>query len=64
MKGKVKLYSLVKGTGVIIGEDKREYSVKLVDIVGHGLRRLSEGDVVTFEADGLKAKQVSIVEKE
>lgn len=59
MRGTVKLYSLVKGAGVIIGEDNKEYSVKLADIVGNGLRRLHEFEVVEFTVDGLKAKEVT-----
>lgn len=59
MRGTVKLYSLVKGAGIIIGEDKKEYSVKLADIEGTGLRRLHESEIVNFTADGLKAKKVT-----
>ena len=64
MRGTVKLYSLVKGAGVIIGEDNKEYSVKLVDIVGTGLRRLHEFEVVKFTPEGLKAKEVITVKGE
>jgi cold shock CspA family protein len=58
MKGIVKFYSLAKGTGVIVGEDRKEYIVKLFGIVGTGLRRLSENEAVTFTPDGSKATQV------
>lgn len=64
--GTVKLYSLVKGEGIIIGDDdKREYKVKLADIKGTGMRKLSEGQKVNFEAKespkGLKAIEVETV---
>jgi len=58
MKGIVKFYSLAKGTGLIIGEDRKEYTVKLVGIVGTGLRRLFEKQVVTFTPVGSKATEV------
>lgn len=58
MKGIVKFYSLAKGTGVIIGEDRKEYTVKLFSITGTGLRRLTEKQEVTFTPDGLKATEV------
>lgn len=58
MKGIVKFYSLAKGTGVIVGEDHKEYTVKLFGIVGTGLRRLSEKQEVIFTPDGLKAIEV------
>lgn len=48
MKGKVKLYSLVKGEGVILGEDSKEYRVKMAGIKGTGMKRLSEGQEVEF----------------
>ena len=61
--GVVKLYSLVKGEGIIIGDDdKREYKVKMVDIKGTGMRKLSEGQKVNFETKespkGWKAVEV------
>jgi len=58
MNGIVKFYSLAKGTGVIVGEDRKEYIVKLFGIVGTGLRRLSEHEAVTFTPDGSKALEV------
>lgn len=61
MRGKVKLYSLVKGSGIIVGEDKKEYTVKLDGILGNGLRRLNENDIVEFVVDGLKAKEVTVI---
>lgn len=64
MRGIVKLYSLVKGSGIIIGEDKREYIVKLDSIVGTGLRRLHENDVVEFKQEGTKAKDVNVLKGE
>jgi len=58
MKGIVKFYSLVKGAGVIIGEDQKEYSFKMVDIVGNGLRRLNENQVVKFTPKEFKATEI------
>lgn len=63
MKGKVKLYSLVKGSGIILGDDNKEYQVKLNDIVGTGLRRLIENDEVEFTVEELKAKEVKVILK-
>lgn len=65
LKGTVKLYSIVKGAGVIIGEDKKEYSVKIDGIKGTGFKKLSEGQKVEFEAKegpkGLKAVEVTVI---
>jgi|GEM_PF-3426669 len=58
MKGIVKFYSLVKGAGVIVGEDHKEYSFKMLDISGVGLRRLNENQVVEFTPKELKATQI------
>ena len=58
MKGIVKFYSLVKGAGVIIGEDQKEYPFKMVDISGSGLRRLSENQAVEFTPKEFKATQI------
>lgn len=58
MKGIVKFYSLVKGAGVIVGEDHKEYSFKMADISGSGLRRLNENQVVEFTPKELKAIQI------
>jgi len=58
MKGIVKFYSLVKGAGVIVGEDHKEYSFKMADISGAGLRRLNENQVVEFTPKELKAIQI------
>lgn len=58
MKGIVKFYSLVKGAGVIFGEDQKEYSFKMADIVGSGLRRLGENQVVEFTPKEFKATQI------
>jgi cold shock CspA family protein len=58
MKGIVKFYSLVKGAGVIVGEDHKEYSFKMADISGNGLRRLNESQVVEFTPNELKATQI------
>lgn len=58
MKGIVKFYSLVKGAGVLIGEDHKEYSFKMMEIVGSGLRKLSENQVVSFTPVDLKATQI------
>lgn len=58
MKGIVKFYSLVKGAGVIVGEDHKEYNFKMVDISGTGLRRLNENQVVEFTPKELKATQI------
>ena len=63
MKGTVMLYSIVKGRGVIIGEDQKEYQVKLEGIKGTGLRRLTEGQYVQFETkDTPKGKSAFDVE--
>jgi len=61
MQGTVKLYSLVKGSGVINGEDGKEYKVKMDGIKGTGLKKLSEGQSVSFEAEGGKATEVEPV---
>lgn len=65
LKGTVKLYSIVKGAGVIIGEDKKEYSVKIDGIKGTGFKKLSEGQKVEFEVKegpkGLKAVEVTVI---
>ncbi len=58
MKGTVKLYSLVRGSGIITGDDGKEYQVKMSGIKGVGMKRLSEGQKVTFEFEGLKAIDV------
>lgn len=58
MKGIVKFYSLVKGAGVIVGEDHKEYSFKMGEIVGTGLRRLTENQSVNFTPVDLKATQI------
>lgn len=58
MKGIVKFYSLVKGAGVIVGEDHKEYTFKMADISGTGLRRLNENQVVEFTLKELKATQI------
>lgn len=58
MKGIVKFYSLVKGAGVIVGEDRKEYSFKMADITGAGLRRLSENQSVSFIPVDFKATQI------
>jgi len=55
MKGIVKFYSLVKGAGVIVGEDHKEYSFKMIDITGTGLRRLAENQAVSFTPSSFKA---------
>jgi len=55
MNGIVKFYSLVKGAGVIVGEDCKEYTFKMIDINGTGLRRLSENQNITFTPKELKA---------
>jgi cold shock CspA family protein len=59
MKGIVKFYSLVKGAGVIVGEDRKEYTFKMADITGAGLRRLSENQAITFIPVDFKATQVA-----
>lgn len=59
MKGIVKFYSLVKGAGVIVGEDHKEYSFKMADISGTGLRRLAENQPVTFTPNEHKASLIS-----
>lgn len=61
MKGTVKFYSLVKGSGMIVGSDKKEYKVKMDGIKGTGFKKLSEGQQVDFEADGGKAIEVEQV---
>ncbi|MCT4593912.1 MAG: cold shock domain-containing protein [Anaeromicrobium sp.] len=65
MKGTVKLYSLVKGEGIIIGEDSKEYKVKMAGIKGTGMRKLSEGQRVEFTVKeshkGLGAVDVEII---
>lgn len=58
MKGIVKYYSLVKGAGLIIGEDRKEYPFKMVEIAGTGLRRLAENQSVTFTPLNFKATQI------
>lgn len=58
MRGIVKFYSLVKGAGIIVGEDHKEYTFKMADISGTGLRRLSENQVVTFTPKEFKATLV------
>lgn len=55
MKGIVKFYSVVKGAGVIVGEDRKEYTFKMADILGTGLRRLNEQQPVTFVPVDFKA---------
>lgn len=59
MNGIVKFYSLVKGAGVIVGEDNKEYSFKMADILGTGLRRLAENQPVTFTPSEFKATQIN-----
>lgn len=59
MKGFVKFYSLVKGAGVIVGEDHKEYSFKMADITGIGLRRLAENQPVSFTPVEFKATLIS-----
>lgn len=65
MKGTVKLYSIVKGEGVITGEDGKEYRVKLAGIKGTGMRKLSEGQNVEFDVKespkGFQAVEVEVV---
>lgn len=58
MKGIVKFYSLVKGAGVIVGEDHREYTFKMGEIVGSGLRKLAENQSVDFTPVEYKATQI------
>ena len=58
MKGIVKFYSLVKGAGVIVGQDHKEYTFKMTDITGVGLRRLHENQPVSFTPSGLKASLI------
>lgn len=61
--GTVKFYSVVKGTGLIVGDDNREYTVKMNNIKGTGLRKLLEGQKVQFEIkDTPKGKQAFDVE--
>ncbi len=55
MKGIVKFYSLVKGAGVIVGEDHKEYTFKMADITGTGLRRLAENQSISFTPSEFKA---------
>lgn len=64
--GIVKLYSIVKGEGIIVADDDgREYKVKLADIKGTGMRKLSEGQKVQFEVKespkGAKAVEVEVI---
>ncbi|MCT4566528.1 MAG: cold shock domain-containing protein [Maledivibacter sp.] len=63
--GIVKLYSIVKGEGIISGDDKKEYKVKLADIKGTGMRKLAQGQKVQFEVKespkGAKAVEVEVV---
>lgn len=65
LKGTVKLYSIVKGAGVIVGEDNKEYSVKINGIKGTGFKKLSEGQKVEFEVKespkGLSAVEVTVI---
>jgi CspA family cold shock protein len=63
MIGTVLFYSIVKGQGVIEGEDHKEYKVKLEGIKGTGLRRLNEGQRVQFEIKN-SPKGMSAVEVE
>ncbi|HAM62455.1 MAG: hypothetical protein A2Y20_03770 [Firmicutes bacterium GWF2_51_9] len=58
MRGIVKFYSLVKGAGVIVADDHKEYPFKMADIVGVGLRRLSENQAVEFTPKDFKATQI------
>lgn len=64
--GIVKLYSIVKGEGMIISDDDgREYKVKLSGIKGTGMRKLSEGQKVKFEVKdspkGPRAVEVEVI---
>jgi len=59
MTGTVKMYSLVKGSGTITGDDGVEYKVKVAALKVDGFKKLSEGQKVNFEAAGTNALEVT-----
>lgn len=51
MQGQVKWFNTQKGYGFIIGEDEKDYFVHYSQIQMKGFKVLSEGDIVSFEAE-------------
>ena len=60
MKGTTKWFQNQKGHGFITGDDGKDYFVHFTNIQMDGFKRLSEGQVVTFDVESTPKGQMAI----
>jgi len=60
LKGKIKWYNNTWGKGSIRGEDGKDYSVEVANIVAKGYRNIESGEPVIFTPDKNALRKVAI----